>query len=84
MPKNNDDEPPGDFSDPESQRVLTAAARALAGILGRQAAREHFEQLRTEIQRGYDDVDAGRVTKLESDEQIDAFFKSLGDDEEPR
>jgi hypothetical protein len=31
-----------DCSDPESQRALTAAARALAGVLGRQAAREFF------------------------------------------
>jgi hypothetical protein len=32
----------GDFSDPESQRVLSAAAVALARELGRQAAREYF------------------------------------------
>jgi hypothetical protein len=31
---------PADFSDPESQRVLDAAARAVARELGRQAARE--------------------------------------------
>jgi hypothetical protein len=38
--------PPADFSDPESQRVLAAAARAVAVQLGRQAAREYFaEQL---------------------------------------
>jgi hypothetical protein len=34
-----------DFSDPESQRVLAAAARALARELGRQAAREYFAEL---------------------------------------
>lgn len=34
-----------DFSDPESQRVLTAAARAVAGELGRQAAREEFDRI---------------------------------------
>ena len=34
----------GDFSDPESQRVLDAAARATARELGRQAARELWDQ----------------------------------------
>jgi hypothetical protein len=33
---------PADFTDPESQRALSAAARAVARELGRQAAREHF------------------------------------------
>jgi len=33
---------PADFSDPESQRVFDAAARAVAFELGRQAAREMF------------------------------------------
>ena len=33
---------PADFRDPESQRVLSAAASALVRELGRQAAREHF------------------------------------------
>lgn len=33
---------PADFNDRESQRVLSVAARALAGELGRQAAREFF------------------------------------------
>ena len=32
-----------DFNDPESQRVLAAAAGAVARELGRQAAREYFE-----------------------------------------
>lgn len=36
---------PADFSDQESQRVLTAAARAVAHELGRQAAREYFAEL---------------------------------------
>jgi hypothetical protein len=36
---------PVDFSDPESQRVLTAAARAVARELGREAAREYFAEL---------------------------------------
>lgn len=35
---------PADFSDPESQRVLGAAAREVARELGRQAAREWWEQ----------------------------------------
>jgi hypothetical protein len=35
---------PADFSDPESQRVLDAAARQLARELGRQAAQELWEQ----------------------------------------
>jgi hypothetical protein len=34
-----------DLSDPESQRVLTAAARAVARELGRQAARDYFAEL---------------------------------------
>ena len=33
-----------DFSDPESQRVLSAAAGALIGELARQAARECFAE----------------------------------------
>jgi hypothetical protein len=42
------DKPAGratDFSDGESQRVLAAAARAVARELGRQAAREYFAEL---------------------------------------
>ncbi len=34
-----------DFSDGESQRVLAAAARAVARELGREAAREYFAEL---------------------------------------
>lgn len=37
--------PPADFSDHESQRVLAAAARAVARELGREAAREYFAEL---------------------------------------
>lgn len=33
---------PGDFTDPESERVLDAAARAVARELGRQFARELY------------------------------------------
>lgn len=40
-----------DFSDPESQRVLSDAARALAEELGRQAAREWFAQMTREVRR---------------------------------
>ena len=36
---------PTDFSDRESQRVLAAAACAVAGELGREAAREYFAEL---------------------------------------
>jgi len=36
---------PLDFSDAESQRVLTRAAEAVARELGREAAREYFAQL---------------------------------------
>jgi hypothetical protein len=35
---------PVDFSDPESQRALTAAARVVASVLGRQAAREYWDR----------------------------------------
>ena len=38
-------ENPVDFSDPDSQRVLTAAARAVARELGREAARKYFAEL---------------------------------------
>ena len=34
-----------DFTDRESQRVLSAAARAVARELGRQAAREYFAEV---------------------------------------
>lgn len=34
-----------DFSDPESQRVLTAAARAVGRQLGRAAARDYFAEM---------------------------------------
>ena len=34
-----------DFSDVESQRVLAAAARAVARELGREAAREYFAEV---------------------------------------
>jgi hypothetical protein len=36
---------PADFSDLESQRVLAAAARAVARELGREAAREYVAKL---------------------------------------
>ena len=36
--------PVADFYDAESQRVLSEAARALAGALGRQAAQAWFAQ----------------------------------------
>ena len=36
---------PADFGDLESQRVLAAAARAVARELGREAAREYFAEL---------------------------------------
>jgi predicted transcriptional regulator len=34
-------------------------------------------RLQDAIERGYDDADAGRVVRLESDDQIDAFFADL-------
>ena len=34
-------------------------------------------RLKDAIERGYDDVAAGRVVRLESDDQIDAFFADL-------
>ena len=39
------DAPAIDFGDPESQRVLAAAADAVAYELGREAAREYFSKL---------------------------------------
>lgn len=38
-------EPGADFTDPESQRVLAAAAQTVARELGREAAREYFAEL---------------------------------------
>lgn len=37
--------PAADFSDAESKRILTLAARAVAYELGREAAREYFGEL---------------------------------------
>lgn len=34
-----------DFSDSESERVFSSTARAVAGELGRQAAREYFAEV---------------------------------------
>ncbi len=34
-------------------------------------------RLRDAIERGYDDITGGRVIRLESDDQIDAFFSDL-------
>jgi hypothetical protein len=41
-----------DFSAAESQRVLAAAASAVARELGRQAAREHFAELLAKNTKG--------------------------------
>lgn len=35
------------------------------------------ERLRDALERGYEDVAAGRVIELETEDQIDAFFASL-------
>ncbi|AMY10713.1 putative addiction module antidote protein, family [Luteitalea pratensis] len=35
------------------------------------------ERLRDALARGYEDIAAGRVVDLETDDQIDAFFASL-------
>ena len=45
------DTPGADFNDPESQRVLAAAASAVARELGRQAAREYFAELLVQPKR---------------------------------
>jgi hypothetical protein len=42
---------PVDFSDPESQRVLRAAARAVAYELGRQAGGEYFAEVLRQSRR---------------------------------
>jgi hypothetical protein len=34
-------------------------------------------RLKDAIERGYQDVDAGKVIRLESDAEIDAFFADL-------
>jgi antitoxin ParD1/3/4 len=35
------------------------------------------ERLRDALARGYDDIAAGRVTELETEDEIDALFASL-------
>jgi Arc/MetJ-type ribon-helix-helix transcriptional regulator len=42
------------------------------------------ERLRAEIQAGLDDLDAGRVISLHSEEEIDRFFDKLMDDADAR
>ena len=42
-----------------------------------EAARITRARLQDAIDRGYDDIAAGRVIQLESDDQIDAFFADL-------
>ena len=42
-----------------------------------EAARIKRARLQDAIERGYDDIAAGRVIRLESDDQIDAFFADL-------
>jgi antitoxin ParD1/3/4 len=53
-------------------------ADALRLMQARDAAVEiKRARLKDAIDRGYDDVAAGRVTALDSDDQIDAFFADL-------
>ena len=42
-----------------------------------EAARIRRARLQDAIERGYDDVGAGRVIRLEIDDQIDDFFADL-------
>jgi len=42
-----------------------------------EAAEIKRARLKDAIERGYDDVAAGKVTRLESDDEIDAFFADL-------
>ena len=42
-----------------------------------EAAEIKRARLTDAIERGYDDVAAGKVTRLESDDEIDAFFADL-------
>ena len=42
-----------------------------------EAAEIRLGRLQDAVDRGYDDVGAGRLIRLESDDQIDAFFADL-------
>ena len=42
-----------------------------------EAAQIKRARLRDAIERGYADIAAGRVTRLENDDQVDAFFADL-------
>jgi len=42
-----------------------------------EAAQIRRARLQDAIERGYEDIAAGRVIRLESDDQIDAFFADL-------
>ena len=54
----------------------------VADALRLMQARDEATQIRRSrlqdaIERGYEDVAAGRVSRLENDDQIDAFFSDL-------
>lgn len=43
----------------------------------RLAHAEKLETLRAEVQKGFDDLDEGRYTEINSDEELDAFMDGL-------
>lgn len=60
----------------------TTEAEVVADALRLMEARDKAAQIKRArlqdmIDRGYEDVDAGKVIQLENDDQIDAFFADL-------
>lgn len=57
----------------------TAVVRAALELLEREeeAYRENLEELRAEVQKGLDDIEAGRYIELNSREEIHGFFEAL-------
>ena len=56
-----------------------AVVRAALQLLERDEAeyRENLEELRAEVQKGLDDIDAGRYIELNSKEETSAYFEAV-------
>lgn len=59
-----------------------AVVRAALQLLERDEAEycENLEELRGEVQKGLDDIDAGRYIELNSEEQIRTYFDAVRDE----
>ncbi len=63
----------GDFSS-----VSEVYREALRGFRDRVQERKiYMEQLKTELQKGIDDLESGRSTKIETEEAHQAFFENI-------